>query len=173
MCTYRDLKSPESDKIDYGDPKIPTTTGAPSAATPQTSSTAGGTTAPIAAPIVDPCATETSDANKATCKMNQIFKIQNVKGTEKLQDLTAAVSSKKESTFSDIFATVINILTGVAVVMTFVGIVVSGGLFVFSEGEEGRITKARTIIIFVIVGDLIIAASYAIVKGITLIKPLQ
>lgn len=129
-------------------------------------------TAPAAAPA-DPCAAETSDANRAACrKINEIFKIQDVKGTEQLKNLTAAVSSKKESSFSDVFATIINILTGVAVVMTFVGIVVSGGYFVFSEGEEGRITKARTIIIFVIVGDLIIAASYAIVKGITLIKPL-
>lgn len=168
MCEYRDLKSPESDKIDYVDPKIPTaSTGAPSATTPTTPSTAPATT-----PVVDPCAKGT-DAEKATCKINQIFKLQDVKGTEQLKNLTAAVSSKKESTFSDVFATVINILSGVAVVMTFVGIVVAGGLFVFSEGEEGRITKARTIIIYTIVGDLIIAASYAIVKGITLIKPLQ
>lgn len=125
-------------------------------------------------PATDPCAAETSDVNKAACrKINEIFKLQDVKGTEQLKKLTTAVSSKKESSFSDIFATIINILTGVAVVMTFVGIVVAGGFFVFSEGEEGRITKARTIIMYVIVGDLIIAASYAIVKGITLIKPLQ
>ncbi len=131
--------------------------------------------APAAAPTTenDPCKTAKSDADKAACrKINEIFKIQDVKGTEQLKNLTAAVSSKKESSISDVFATVINILTGVAVVMTFVGLVVSGGFFVFSEGEEGRITKAKTIILFVIIGDLIIAASYAIVKGITLIKPL-
>lgn len=106
-------------------------------------------------------------------EIDKIFKIQDVKETGNLKTLSTAVTSNKESTFSDIFSSIIKILTGFAVVMTFVGIVVAGGLFVFSEGEESRTTKARTIIIYTIVGDLIIAASYAIVKGITLIKPLQ
>lgn len=114
----------------------------------------------------------TSDA-AVKSEIDKIFTIQKVQGTEQLQNLSATVTSKKESTFSDIFAGIINILTGVAVVMTFVGIVTAGGYFVFSEGEEGRVTKARTIIIYTIVGDLIIAVSYAVVKGITLIKPLQ
>lgn len=105
-------------------------------------------------------------------KIDEIFKVQEVKGTERLQDLSKQVTSNKEATYSDFFASIIKILTGVAVVMTFVGICVAGGIFVFSEGEEGRVTKARTIIVYTIVGDLIIAASYAIVKGITLIKPL-
>ncbi len=110
---------------------------------------------------------------KASNEINKIFKIQEVKGTEQLQNLTKNVKSQKESNFSDLFSGVINIMTGVAVVMTFVGIVTAGGMFVFSEGEDGRVTKAKTIIIYTIVGDLIIAASYAIVKGITLIKPLS
>lgn len=112
-----------------------------------------------------------SDA-KVKGKIDEIFKVQNVKGTENLKKLSERVTSNKESTFSDFFASIIKILTGVAVVMTFVGICVAGGIFVFSEGEEGRVTKARTIIVYTIIGDLIIAASYAIVKGITLIKPL-
>lgn len=113
-----------------------------------------------------------SDA-QVKSEIDKIFTIQDVKGVEQLKNLSTTVSSNKESNFSDLFAGIINILTGVAVVMTFVGIVAAGGFFVFSEGEEGRITKGRTIIIYTIVGDLIIAISYAVVKGITLIKPLQ
>lgn len=131
-------------------------------------------TPPLAKPPISP------DQN-VTNQIDTIFKIQTTTKdaagkditTQNLQDLKSSVTSKKESTFSDIFSSIIKILTGFAVVMTFVGIVAAGGLFVFSEGEESRTTKARTIIIYTIVGDLIIAASYAIVKGITLIKPLQ
>ncbi|MCX6734096.1 MAG: hypothetical protein NTX63_04805 [Candidatus Peregrinibacteria bacterium] len=125
--------------------------------------------------LIAPAMALADATNDAAVKsqIDKIFTIQKVQGTEQLQNLSATVTSKKESTFSDIFASIINILTGVAVVMTFVGIVTAGGYFVFSEGEEGRITKARTIIIYTIVGDLIIAVSYAVVKGITLIKPLQ
>lgn len=124
-------------------------------------------------PAKGSCENAVSDKDKEICKeINAIFKVQNVKGTENLQRLSERVTSNKEATYSDFFASIIKILTGVAVVMTFVGICVAGGIFVFSEGEEGRVTKARTIIVYTIIGDLIIAASYAIVKGITLIKPL-
>lgn len=106
-------------------------------------------------------------------EIDKLFTIQKVTGTGNLQQVSGQVTSNQEASYSDLFAGIIKILTGVAVIMTFVGITVAGGFFVFSEGEEGRITKARTIIIYVIVGDLIIAVSYAVVKGITLIKPLS
>ena len=109
--------------------------------------------------------------------IDQIFKIQDIQvngqpGNQPLKKLSQQVGSKQESTFADVFAGIIKILSGLAVVMTFIGAIVAGVIFLFSEGEEARTTKAKTILIYVAIGDLIIAASYAIVRGITYIKPL-
>lgn len=107
----------------------------------------------------------------------KIDKLFTIRGTSKvelknLQKVSEQVGSTQEGSYSDVFAAIVKTISGAAVIMTFVGIVVAGILFVFAQGEESRITKARTILIYIIVGDLIIAASYMIIRGITLIKPL-
>ncbi|MFA7277559.1 MAG: hypothetical protein WC101_01045 [Candidatus Gracilibacteria bacterium] len=109
--------------------------------------------------------------------IDKIFKVQNIQIDGKdvnknLKDLSKQVKSTQEGSFADVFAGIIKILSGVAVVMTFVGTVVAGVILVFSDGEEDKQTKAKTIIIYIAIGDVIIAASYAIVRAITLIKPL-
>lgn len=90
-----------------------------------------------------------------------------------LATLSDTVTSTKEFSFSDVFAAIIKIMTGLAVVMTFIGAIVAGVLLLFTNGEEENQTKAKTILIYIAIGDIIIAASYAIVRGITLIKPLN
>lgn len=118
-----------------------------------------------------------ADNQNTTNAIDKIFKIEkDASGktiNKQLENLSKQVGSKQEFTFADVFASIIKILSGLAVVMTFVGAIVAGVLFVFSEGEESRTTKAKTILLYVAIGDLIIAASYAIVRGITLIKPLS
>lgn len=108
-------------------------------------------------------------------EINKIFKIEDIDKNETtaLEKLAGQVKSNKEASFSDVFAGIINVLTGVAVVMTFVGAIVAGLFLLFSNGEEDRQTKAKTILIYIAIGDVIIAASYAIVRAITLIKPLS
>jgi|GEM_PF-3205346 peptidoglycan biosynthesis protein MviN/MurJ (putative lipid II flippase) len=125
-------------------------------------------------------AQKTENDQSVTNEINKIFEFKKFtdpktgkEGNQNLESLRKNVTSNKEKTYSDFIADFIKILTGVAVVMTFVGLIVAGGFFVFSEGEEGRVTKARTIMIYVIIGDLIIAVSYAVIRSITLIKPLQ
>lgn len=109
--------------------------------------------------------------------IDKIFKVQNIQidgkdVNKELKDLSKQVKSTQEGSFADVFAGIIKILSGVAVVMTFVGTVVAGVILVFSDGEEDKQTKAKTIIIYIAIGDVIIAASYAIVRAITLIKPI-
>lgn len=126
---------------------------------------------------------ETDKDTTTKKQIDEIFKIQKFtvddgkgnkeEGNQALKHLSSQVSSKQEYSFADVFASIIKILTGVAVVMTFVGAIVAGVIYMFSEGEESKTTKAKTIMIYIIIGDLIIAASYAIVRGITLIKPLS
>lgn len=120
----------------------------------------------------------TADDKKTTSKIDELFKIETVKdkdGVEfnkQLKNLSTQVGSKKEYSFADMFGSIIKIMSGLAVVMTFVGAIVAGVIFLFSQGEEAKTTKAKSIMIYIIVGDLIIAASYLIVSGITSIKPL-
>lgn len=120
---------------------------------------------------VDPNAATTSEIDK-------IFKIQDIQvngqpGNQPLKKLSQQVGSKQEFSFADVFGSIIKIFTGLAVVMTFVGAIVAGVIFLFSEGEEARTTKAKTILIYIAIGDLIMAASFAIVRAITYIKPLS
>lgn len=132
----------------------------------------------FAAPTKPDPTIETDKDTTIKKEIDEIFKIQKFQvdgkdGNQALQHLSSQVSSKQEYSFADVFASIIKILTGIAVVMTFVGAIVAGVMYIFSEGEESRTTKAKTIMIYIIIGDLIIAASYAIVRGITLIKPLS
>lgn len=92
---------------------------------------------------------------------------------ENVANLAEKVSSTKEASFSDFFAAIAKILTGAAVLLTFIGFFVAGTMLVFAAANEQIMDKAKTIILYVIVGDVIIAASYAIVKGITMLQPLN
>lgn len=129
---------------------------------------AGGTT-----PAVPPT-TADEQAKKA---IDKIFQVQTLTGNEgatgNVKKLSGTVTSNKQSTFADVFAGIIKILTGLAVIMTFIGVTVAGIIFLFSDGEEPKTTKARTILIYIAIGDLIIMASYGIVRAITNINPLS
>lgn len=128
-------------------------------------------------PTVTLAVVQTPEDKKVTEGIDKIFKVENLQIDGKdvnknLKDLSKQVKSTQEGSFADVFSGIIKILSGVAVVMTFVGAVVAGVILVFSDGEEDKQTKAKTIIIYIAIGDVIIAASYAIVRAITLIKPL-
>lgn len=128
-------------------------------------------------PTVTLAVVQTPEDKSVTEGIDKIFKVENLQIDGKdvnknLKDLSKQVKSTQESSFADVFSGIIKILSGVAVVMTFVGAVVAGVILVFSDGEEDKQTKAKTIIIYIAIGDVIIAASYAIVRAITLIKPL-
>ncbi len=131
----------------------------------------------MAVPTVALAVVQTPADIGATKGIDQIFKVENIQIDGKdvnknLKDLSKQVKSTQEGSFADVFAGIIKILSGVAVVMTFVGTVVAGVILVFSDGEEDKQTKAKTIIIYIAIGDVIIAASYAIVRAITLIRPI-
>lgn len=98
-------------------------------------------------------------------------KTSNAQGlTKNLDTVTKNVSSKKEATYSDLFSSVAKTLTGVAVVLTFIGICVAGGMLIFASANEQQTEHAKTIMIYVVVGDIIIAASYIIIRAITKIN---
>lgn len=138
----------------YAQPAAPSTPAAPA------------TSAPSSSPSLDQ--SYATDINKYF-KVVQNGDIKN----ENVANIASQVSSKKEASFSDLFASIAKILTGAAVLLTFIGFFVAGTMLVFAAAHEQIMDKAKTIILYVVVGDVIIAASYAIVKGITMLQPLS
>ena len=105
-----------------------------------------------------------------TKTLNEIFKIQELPNTNKnfLKELPKA---KDEVTYTDLYSSLAKIFLGVATLLTFVGLIVAGVMLVAGGSDEGTVTKARQIIMYIAIGILIMAAAYAIVTGITRLKP--
>ncbi|MEK7545059.1 MAG: hypothetical protein AAB551_02915 [Patescibacteria group bacterium] len=104
-----------------------------------------------------------------------LFKRENLytdKQQEKNKNLVKKLeTSGKEKTFSDIFGGIAKLILGVATIGIFVGLVVAGVFLVVGQGEEGSITKVKSIVMYLLIGVVILAASYAIVTGISRINP--
>lgn len=62
--------------------------------------------------------------------------------------------------------TIIKTILGWSMLLTLIGLVVASIYYLTSLGKEEDITKAKNIIIYLIVGMAIMAASYAIITGI-------
>lgn len=69
--------------------------------------------------------------------------------------------------FPSISATAIKYVLSLSMVLTFVALIVAGIFYLTAQGEEEQINKAKDIIIYLIIGMAIIAASYAITIGIS------
>jgi len=66
----------------------------------------------------------------------------------------------------DIMTTFIQTVLGWAMILTLIAIVVSGIYYLQSRGNEEEISKAKNIILYLIIGMAIIAAAYGIVSGV-------
>lgn len=112
--------------------------------------------------------------NINTTQIDRLFKRENLytDGQEKDKNLLKKLEgSKNETTFSDVYSGIAKLILGFATIMIFVGIVVAGAFLVMGQGEEGAVTKAKQIIMYIAIGVAILAASYAIVIGISRINP--
>lgn len=90
---------------------------------------------------------------------------------DKKNFLKKLTKSEKEGTFSDVYGGIAKIMLAVATLLIFIALVVAGVIMVTGQGEEAAITKAKQIVIYVLVAVTLIAAAYAITIGITRIKP--
>ena len=88
-----------------------------------------------------------------------------VKNTEKYEEL-GEVANLPEVTDTALMTTVIKTILGWAMLLTIAGIIVASIYYLTSRGKEEDVTKAKDIIIYLVVGMAIMAAAYGIVSGI-------
>ena len=79
----------------------------------------------------------------------------------------AAVGALPKVDFPEIAATAIKYVLSLAMVLTFIALIVAAIFYLTAQGEEEQIKKAKDIIIYLIIGMAIIAAAYAITMGIS------
>lgn len=72
-----------------------------------------------------------------------------------------------EVTIEQAVATAIRTILGAAMLLTIVAIVVAALFYLKSQGRDEDLTKAKTIIVYLLIGLAIMAAAYGIVTGIT------
>jgi len=105
----------------------------------------------------------------------QVF--QGLDGTDKVTDTQAGTDFLKgelsdsgithTDTFSDLIIKYINFILPYITLSAFAGLVWSGFLYVTSYGDEEQISKAKTIIMWSIIGLLLVIVSFAVVRLFT------
>jgi len=77
------------------------------------------------------------------------------------------LSQQTTGTWQDLLAGVIKIILGITGAIAFISFTVSGIMFVTAEGNEEQLGKTRKMIYWSILALVIIAASYALVLGVS------
>lgn len=88
-------------------------------------------------------------------------------GTDFLKDQLTDTGITHTDTFSDLIIKYINFILPYITLAAFAGLVWSGFLYVTSYGDDEQITKAKTIIMWSIVGLLLVIISFAVVRLFT------
>lgn len=80
------------------------------------------------------------------------------------------IATLPDVTSDDVFRTVIKTILGASMLLTIVAIVMAGSYYIQSQGQEEDITKAKNIILYLVIGMVIMAAAYGLVSGIIQFK---
>jgi Type IV secretion system pilin len=77
-----------------------------------------------------------------------------------------AVSELPSFSLESGFKTAMKTILGASMILTIVGIVFAGVYYMISQGNDEDISKAKSIILYLIIGMAIMAAAYGIVTGV-------
>ncbi len=78
----------------------------------------------------------------------------------------AAVANLPSVTDSALITSVIKTILQLGMSLTIIAIVVAGFYYITGRGEEDKMTKAKDILVYLVVGLIIMASAYAIITGI-------
>lgn len=79
---------------------------------------------------------------------------------------TTAVANLPNVTLESAMSEVILLILRISMLLTIIAIVVAAIYYIISRGKEEDITKAKDIILYLVIGMAIMAAAYGIVAGI-------
>ncbi|MCK4814850.1 hypothetical protein KA005_03695 [bacterium] len=77
-----------------------------------------------------------------------------------------AVKELPEIGLEDVFKTIIKTILGAAMLLTIAAIVVAAIYYILSRGNEEDTSKAKNIILYLVIGMVIMAAAYGLVSGV-------
>lgn len=83
------------------------------------------------------------------------------------EDPAGNVKDLPDVSLESIMATIIKALLGWSMIFTIVAIVVSAMYYLISQGKEENVSKAKNIILYLVIGMAIMAGAYGIISGIT------
>jgi hypothetical protein len=81
-----------------------------------------------------------------------------------------AIGSLPEVSAESLIKTVIKTILGASMLLTLIAIVFAAVYYIKSQGQEEDISKAKNIILFLIIGMVIMAGAYGIVSGVIQFK---
>lgn len=87
-------------------------------------------------------------------------------GTLKSPVETGAVADLPNISLESGFKTAMKTILGAAMIITIAGIVFAAVYYLISQGNDEDISKAKNIILYLIIGMAIMAAAYGIVSGV-------
>jgi len=122
--------------------------------------------------------TEITNGNKTTCTNNADCGIDSYCDTKqniciKNYEELKAVQNLPDITPQQIIASIIKTILGWSMLIALAAIIVSAIYYLNARGKEEDISKAKNIIIYLIIGMAIMAAAYGIITGIAQFKFFQ
>lgn len=87
--------------------------------------------------------------------------------------LIEAVSKLPKSNPSDIINTAVKTVLSFSMILTLISLIAAAIYYLISNGDEAKTSKAKHIILYLLIGMAIIAGSLGVVTGITQFKFLE
>lgn len=84
-----------------------------------------------------------------------------------IEDELKTYSNLTDADWTRIVTSVIKTILFVAGALVMIGLLVVGAMFMTGASNEENITKARKILIYLVIGIILISVSYAVVSGIS------
>lgn len=123
-------------------------------------------------PNTKPCPVDNPTCNILKVCLNRIDVLTGRPGEDSINIInkypeTKTIANLPELTLEAGISDVIKTILGWSMIITIVAIVVASIYYMISRGKDEDITKAKDILIYLIIGMAIMAAAYGIVAGIS------
>lgn len=79
---------------------------------------------------------------------------------------TEAVAGLPDISLESGFKTAMKTILGASMILTIIAIVIAAAYYILSQGDEEDISKAKNIILYLVIGMVIMAAAYGIITGV-------
>lgn len=79
---------------------------------------------------------------------------------------SAAIANLPEVTDTALITSVIKTALQLGMSLTIIAIVIAGFYYLTGRGEEDKVTKAKDILLYLVIGLIIMASAYGIITGI-------